>query len=243
MLKTMKADLHIHTCLSPCADLRMSPQAIAEQAKIKEIDILGICDHNSAENVPALIRAAGRYEISVLPGLEITSQEEVHILALFDQIKPAFKLQNMIYDNLPGENDEEAFGMQVVVNEKGEVLRFNNKLLIGASTLSVNEVVEAIHSLEGLAIASHIDREGFSLLGQLGFIPPDLNLDALEISPLTSYEEALEKFNPIYPLTSSSDAHFPEDIGKGFTSFYIEEASTEEIKKAFLNKDGRRIIN
>ena len=243
MLTAMKADLHIHTCLSPCADLRMSPQAIAKQAKIKEIDILGICDHNSAENVPALIHAAGRYEISVLPGLEVTSQEEVHILALFDQLEPAYELQTLIYENLPGENDEEAFGMQVVVNENGEVLRFNNKLLIGASTLSVNEVVEAIHALRGLAIAAHIDREGFSLLGQLGFIPPDLKLDALEIAPLTTRKEALEKFNPAYPLTFSSDAHYPEDIGKGFTTFYIKEVSTEEIKMAFLNKEGRRIIN
>jgi PHP family Zn ribbon phosphoesterase len=243
MLKTMKADLHIHTCLSPCADLRMSPQTIAEQAKIKEIDILGICDHNTAENVPALIRAAGRYEISVLPGLEVTSQEEVHILALFDRLEPAIELQGIIYDHLPGENDEEAFGMQVVVDENGEVLRFNNKLLIGASTLTVNEVVEAIHSLKGLAVASHVDREGFSLTGQLGFIPPDLNLDALEISPLTSRQEALEKFGASYPLTFSSDAHFPEDIGKSLTSFYITEASTEEIKKALSNTDGRRIIN
>lgn len=243
MLRTMKADLHIHTCLSPCADLRMSPQSIAEHAKIEEIDILGICDHNSAENVPALIRAAGRYEISVLPGLEVTSQEEVHILALFDRLEPAFKLQELIYNHLPGENDEEAFGMQVVVDEKGEILRFNNKLLIGASTLSVNEVVDAIHSLKGLAIAAHIDREGFSLVGQLGFIPPDLDLDALEISPLTTYQEAMEKFNPVHPLTFSSDAHFPEDVGNAFTSFYIKEASTAEIKKAFLNKDGRRIIN
>jgi PHP family Zn ribbon phosphoesterase len=243
MLKTMKADLHIHTCLSPCADLRMSPQAIAEQAKIKEIDILGICDHNSAENVPALIKAASLFEISILPGMEVTSQEEVHILALFDRLEPALKLQEIIYNNLPGENDEEAFGMQVVVDEKGDVLHFNNKLLIGASTLSINEVVETIHSLEGLAIASHVDREGFSLMGQLGFIPEDLGLDALEISPRTTYQEARGKFDPIFPLTMSSDAHYLEEIGKTTTTFFIESASTEEIKKALLSKDGRKIIN
>jgi PHP family Zn ribbon phosphoesterase len=239
----MKADLHIHTCLSPCAELEMSPMAIAEQAKIKEIEILGICDHNSAENVPALIKAASRYKICVLPGIEVTSQEEVHILALFDKLKDALKLQEIIYDNLPGENDEEAFGMQVVANEKGEVLRFNNKLLIGASTLSVEEVVETTHSLNGLAIAAHIDREGFSLIGQLGFIPDNLKLDALEISPLISYEEAREKFDYAYPLTCSSDAHFLEDIGRCFTSFYLEKGTTKEIKKAFMNENGRKILH
>jgi PHP family Zn ribbon phosphoesterase len=239
----MKADLHIHTCLSPCADLRMSPQAIAEQARIKEIDILGICDHNSVENVPALIKAASQFEISVFPGMEVTSQEEVHILALFDNLEPALELQKIIYSNLPGENDEEAFGMQVVVNEMGEVLRFNNRLLIGASTLSVSDVVNTIHSLEGLAIASHVDREGFSITGQLGFIPPGLGLDALEISSAMTYEEAKDKFDPVFPLTTSSDAHFLEDIGRAATTFYIKNASTEEIKKAFLNRDGRKIIN
>jgi predicted metal-dependent phosphoesterase TrpH len=117
MLRTMKADLHIHTCLSPCGELEMSPKGIAEQAKIKEIDILGICDHNSSENVPALIKAAQKYEIVVLPGMEVTSQEEVHILALFDELESALELQEIIYAHLHGENDEKAFGMQVVVNE------------------------------------------------------------------------------------------------------------------------------
>jgi PHP family Zn ribbon phosphoesterase len=243
MLKTLKADLHIHTCLSPCGELEMSPRGIAEQAKTKEIDILGICDHNSSENVPALIKAAQKYEIVVLPGMEVTSQEEVHILALFDELDAALQLQGIVYAHLHGENDEKTFGMQVVVNENNEVLRFNNKLLIGASTLPVEEVVKTIHALNGLAIASHIDREGFSLLGQLGFIPEGLALDALEISPAISYEEAMEKFHPPYPLTCASDAHFIQDIGKGTTSFYIQEGTTEEIKKALNNADGRKIIH
>jgi len=243
MLKALKADLHIHTCLSPCTELDMSPQAIAEQAKNMEIDILGICDHNSAENVPALIAAASRYQINVLPGLEVTSQEEVHILALFDDLEQALKLQELVYAHLPGENDEDAFGMQVVVNAEGEVLSFNNKLLIGASTLTVEEVAENIHALDGLAIASHIDREGFSLIGQLGFIPDHLELDALEISSRTSYAEALQKFNPRLPLTCASDAHYLSDIGKGFTTFYINEGTVKEIKKALLEEDGRKIVH
>jgi predicted metal-dependent phosphoesterase TrpH len=243
MLKAMKADLHIHTCLSPCTELDMSPQAIAEQAKKMEIDILGICDHNSAENVPALIKAAAAHQISVLPGLEVTSQEEVHILALFDDLEAALKLQEIVYARLPGENDEDAFGMQVVVNAEGEVLSFNNKLLIGASTLTVEEVVTNIHTLEGLAIAAHIDREGFSLIGQLGFIPDHLDLDAVEISSHTTFTEALHRFKPRLPLTCASDAHYLSDIGKGFTTFYIYEGTVKEIKKALREEDGRKIIH
>jgi PHP family Zn ribbon phosphoesterase len=243
MLKIFKADLHIHTCLSPCANLEMSPQGIPQQARQKSIDILGICDHNSAENVHAIQEAAAKYQISVLPGIEVTSQEEVHILALFDELEKALKLQEIIYENLPGENDENAFGLQVVVNEKGEVLDFNRKLLIGASTLTLEKIVEIVHLLEGIAIASHIDREGFSILGQLGFIPENLKLDAVEISPLISYEEAIKKFNPQFPITSSSDAHFLKDIGTSTTSFFLEAGTVEEIKKAFLNDQGRKIIN
>jgi hypothetical protein len=221
----------------------MSPAAIARQARMKKIDILGICDHNSAENVPAVIKAARRFKISVLAGMEVTSQEEVHVLALFDELDRALMLQDIVYKNLPGENDEKAFGMQVVVNEKGEVLRFNKKLLIGASTLSVDRVVQTIHSLNGLAIASHIDREGFSIIGQLGFIPESLKLDALEISPNTSYEEANKKFDFSYPLTSSSDAHRLDEIGKAVTTFLLEKGNTEEIRKAFRREEERKIIH
>ncbi|MBN2246750.1 MAG: PHP domain-containing protein [Candidatus Aminicenantes bacterium] len=243
MLKSLKADLHIHTCLSPCGDLKMSPANIAEKANIQNIDILGICDHNSAENVPAVMQAASRYKITVLPGLEVTSQEEIHILALFDELLFALKMQEVIYNNLPGENDEDAFGIQVVVNEAGEVLDFNKRLLIGASTLSVNEVVETIHNLNGLAIAAHIDRESFSLISQLGFIPPDLDLDALEISWRMDTQEAMERFRPDVSITRSSDAHFPEEIGRATTTFLIEQATTKEIKKALFGQEGRKLIH
>ena len=133
--------------------------------------------------------------------------------------------------------------MQVVVNAEGEVLRFNDKLLIGASTLTVEEVVGAIHDLDGLAIASHIDRQGFSLIGQLGFIPENLDLDALEISSAPAYTDALQKFYPRLPLTCASDAHYLREIGKGFTTFYINEGTVTEIKKALLEEDGRKIVH
>lgn len=243
MLRTYRADLHVHTCLSPCGDLEMSPHKIANQAKIKELDILGICDHNSAENTPALMKAAEKFDIRVLPGLEVTSQEEVHILALFDKVKPALALQDIVYAHLPGENDERAFGMQVIVNHRGDVLGFNKRLLIGASTLTLEEVVATIHSLNGLAVASHIDREGFSLIGQLGFIPDHLELDALEISPRMSFSEAQAKFAPHLPIISSSDAHFLNEIGIGTTTFLLQAGTLDEIKMAFLNARGRKIIH
>lgn len=186
-----RADLHIHTCLSPCADLLITPYRIVEKAASLGLNIIAICDHNSAENVEVAKRVAKEKGINAISGIEITSSEEVHILGLFGDIEDALKMQDIVYENLQlGENDEEVFGMQVIVNEKDEVLDFNKRLLIGATRLSVNKIVETIHSLGGLAIAAHIDREGFGIIGQLGFIPPELKLDALEISPNISTEEA-----------------------------------------------------
>jgi len=243
MLRCFKADLHIHTCLSPCTELDMSPMRILTAAKKKEIDIIGICDHNSSENSLAVMNAAKKMNINVFPGMEVTSQEEVHVLALFDEIENALKLQEYVYENLPGENDEEAFGMQIIVNEKEEVLGSNNKLLIGATTIPLEKIIQTIHSLNGIAIASHIDRESFSIISQLGFIPDNLELDALEISPSITPEEAKKRYSNDYPITYSSDAHYPDDIGKAFTSFLLKDATLTEVKKALKNKDGRKLIH
>lgn len=239
----VKTDLHIHTCLSPCAELSMSPRKIAAQAKEKAIEIIGISDHNSAENVPALIEAARPYSIKVIPGIEVTTKEEVHLLALFADLESAFNFQEQIYAHLPGENDPDLYGWQVVANERDEVLHFNPRLLIGATTLSLEEIVNLIHLKGGLAIACHIDRPGFSLLGQLGFIPAGLPLDALEISPRLSLEEAKKKFNYPYPLVTFSDAHRLKDIGSATTSFLLEDLTFEEIILALKGQKGRKIFN
>lgn len=243
MLRTVKTDLHIHTCLSPCAELSMSPRKIAAQAKEKSIDIIGISDHNSAENVPALMEAAKPYSIKVIPGIEVTTKEEVHLLALFADLEAAFHFQEEIYAHLPGENDPDLYGWQVVANEKDEVLHFNPRLLIGATTLNLEETVHLIHVHGGLVIACHIDREGFSLLGQLGFIPADLPLDALEISPRLGLEEAKKKFNFGYPLVTFSDAHRLKEIGSATTSLLIGDLTFEEICLAFKGQAGRKILN
>ena len=201
MLRKFKADLHIHTCLSPCTELNMSPKGILTAAKKKGIDILGICDHNSSENSLAIMKAAKKMHIHILPGMEVTSEEEVHVLALFDNIGNALKLQEHVYQNLPGKNDEKTFGMQVIVNEKEEVLGFSDKLLIGATTIPLDNVLRLIHTFEGLAIAAHINREAFSIISQLGFVPDNLELDALEISSSITIEEAKKKYSYNYPIT------------------------------------------
>ena len=244
MLNKIKADLHIHTCLSPCGDTTMTPAMIVKQAKSKGLDVIGICDHNSSENVKVIKNIGDNNNLKVLGGMEVTSQEEVHILALFDDVKNLSKLQKIVYENLKGENDEELFGYQLVVDEQDEIVDLNKKLLIGATELTVDEIVEHIHSLNGLAVASHVDRERFSLIGQLGFIPEGLDLDGLELSPRYMSEKKSLEFpmSAGFPLVTFSDAHYIDDIGKTSTTFLINEITVSELKIALKNKDGRSIL-
>ena len=239
-----RADLHIHTCLSPCAELSMTPSRIVERAASLGINILAVCDHNTVEHVEVTSNIAKKKGIRVIAGIEINSSEEVHVLGLFENMTDAYSMQAVVYANLPGENNEDAFGMQVLVNESEEVLGSNSRLLIGATELSVNRIVELIHTFNGLAVASHIDREGFGIIGQLGFIPEGIEFDALEISCRTSRSKAQEMFGPYshIPWITSSDAHSIEDIGRGSTWFVMEHSTFEEMKFALKGTEGRKVI-
>ncbi len=222
----------------------MSPSAIVKTASEKGLDIIAVTDHNSAENVSAAKKAAENTYLKVLAGMEITSSEEAHIIALFDDMEGIMKLQEIVYENLmPGENDEKRFGEQIVVNEIDEVLDFNKRLLIGATSLPAQTIVDTIHTLGGLAIASHIDRDAFSIVSQLGFIPEDLKFDALEMSPRMDREKAQLLFGHYnsFAWITSSDAHWLKDMGTRTTSFLMNAPTVEEIKLAFKNIGGRRV--
>lgn len=238
-MREFRADLHIHSCLSPCAGLEMSPRNIVSEAKRKGLQMIGICDHNSAENVPAVEKNAAREGITVIGGMEVTTREEVHILALFGTHESLFSLQEIVYENLHGTNDEKLYGEQVVVDEEENVLGFSDKLLIGATDITIEQLVELIHERDGLAIAAHVDREGFGIIGQLGFIPEGLLLDALELAD-PSKRDSIPQAKPL-PFISSSDAHKLEDVGRRSTKFWMETADTVEMRRCLSGIEGRRM--
>ena len=242
-MRRVRADLHIHSCLSPCADLDMSPRAVVERSLEVGLKLIAICDHNSAENVEAAIRAGAAAGLVVLAGMEINCREEVHSLALFDRSEQALELQELVYRRLKGSNRPELFGDQVVVNEHDEVEGFNDRLLIGATQLGLYEVVREVHRLGGLSIASHVDRPSFSVLSQLGFLPPDLAFDALEISPRMKREEIGRILPPPagFPVVTFSDAHFLKDVGTPATILRVAQPCWEELRLA-LREEGSRAI-
>jgi len=243
MLRLWRADLHIHTCLSPCAEDEMTPRAIVEQARKKGLDLIAICDHNATENAEAVAAAGRRVGLAVSLGIEITTREEVHILGLFDRPADLENVQEHVYAYLKGENRPDVFGRQVVVNEEGKTLHENERLLIGACDLALDEVVGLIGSHGGCAIASHIDREAFGLIGQLGFVP-EMDLDGLEVSPRMTVQEAREKFarGIEIPVIRFSDAHRLNEIGQATTVFEIAAGNVTEVRLALRGAQGRRIV-
>jgi len=222
----------------------MYPRAVVAMSLARRLDIIAICDHNSSENVQYVVKCAEGTGLTVLAGMEIMSSEEVHILALFDKLENLNPLQDLVYRNLPGKNDEDVFGCQAIVNEHDEVEGLSEKLLIGATTLPLQQVVGEISRFGGLAIAAHIDRESFGVIGQLGFIPDDLALDALEISSRTGLAGARRRWPELarFAFIESSDSHIITDIGKGITRALLEEATTAELRMAFGKKGGRCIL-
>ena len=243
-MRIVSADLHIHTCLSPCATLDMTPRKIVEQAQKKNVEIIAITDHNSAENTGSVMAAAQDTELYVIPGIEVTTSEEAHIVGLFENTLDALSMQTLVYEHLqPGENDDDLFGMQVIANAFDEVEGMNRRLLIGATNLGLSEVIDAIHKLNGLAVAAHIDRQAFSIISQLGFIPEGVDLDAVEISRRMTLTQARTCFKEYERLAfiTSSDAHDILDVGISPTNFLMTGPDMAELRLALKGTGGRKI--
>ena len=222
----------------------MYPRAVVERARAAGLDVIAVTDHNSAENAAAVAEAAAGTGLAVLPGLELATEEEAHILGLFEAGADLGPLLAIIYENLPDVPSKRSFIKDQVIVDAGDgVTGFNPHCLIGATRLAVHEAVRLIHAHGGLAIASHIDRETFSIISQLGFIPPDLELDAVEVSPLMTYAQARTAYEPLfrYPLVRFSDAHRPEEIGRAVMEFLLARPSLEEIRKALAGREGREV--
>lgn len=241
-----KIDLHIHTALSPCADGEMTPPKIVHAARAKGLAMIAVTDHNSAANVTAVAEAAADSGIVVVPGMEVQTREEVHLICLFETTAQAVAAQDFIQQNMPPlKNNAKVFGSQPVLDSKGRPVREEERLLLTSADLSVEDVVSEVTRLGGICIPAHVDRPSYSLLAGLGFIPPELDVAAVEISRHTNAEEARFLFPVLKNLTviGSSDAHMLPDIGIQHTYINIEgPPSFGELKLALENRSGRKVV-
>ncbi len=245
-MNRFRADLHNHTLLSPCGDIEMTPGFIVRTALRKGYDIIGITDHNTTVQAREIRRMVGEGEPYILCGAEITTREEVHCLAFADSGESLDALQNFLDDSLPKiPNDEEVFGYQLAVNGAEDVIYEAPYLLISAIDRSIEEVAAFVASIGGIFIPAHIDKPQNSVISQLGFVPPDLPFDALEISArcdldgLLARNPYLKKLGPAF--IRSSDAHYPEDFCRAVTCFNMPCRDFEEIRKALHGEDGRSV--
>lgn len=216
-------DLHVHTALSPCGDDDMTPNNIVNMALLKGLDLIAITDHNSCANVEAVIDAGRNKGLMVIPGIEVQSKEEVHLICLFKKLEQALEFGELIYESLSNiPNNEELFGNQLIMDASDNVIGKLEKLLLTSSTYSISEVFELTSKYGGMCIPAHIDRQGYSIISNLGFIPPNLKVDAVEISKKLKLESALEKmpFIKSYKHIVSSDAHYLWDISE--REYFVE---------------------
>lgn len=242
MLKWYKADLHIHTVLSPCADLSMGPRDIVHRALSRKIDCIAITDHNSAENVRAVVGAAEGFPLCVIPGMEVYVREEAHMICLFPDLEHLIEFQAFVYEHiLDGEYDERMFGPQIICDRDENIIGKSTRFLALPLTASLNSVAGEVLKAGGLFYPAHIDRQANSILRTLGFIPANLQIDALEIS--SSLETARKRVPLLrdteYTLIRASDAHDIEQIGSAVTYIMCEQPSFTELARAIKRADGR----
>ncbi|MEJ6951838.1 PHP domain-containing protein [Natronospora cellulosivora (SeqCode)] len=214
-LSPLACDLHIHSCLSPCADILMTPGNIIKKALQEELDIIAIADHNAAGNVEVTMKLAEDTKLSILPAMEVESSEEVHLLCYFDKLHALLEWEDIVRANLPEMmNDEETFGYQLITDENDEYIAKEDSLLATATGLTVKEIVDKVTVLDGIVVPSHLDRPYNSLLANLGFIPNDLELSLFELSKNVDPDVFLNKFPFLndYFYIVSSDSHYLDDI-------------------------------
>jgi 3',5'-nucleoside bisphosphate phosphatase len=237
-LRSLRVDLHIHTVASPCAEIEMLPSLVVERAIELGLDCIAITDHNTAENVAAVQHCAEGKHLVVIPGMEVQTREEAHVLCLFDTLAQVLQWQERVYAALPSlQNREDVFGSQLVVDENDQFVRMLDRMLLVATNLSVDQVVDNVKQLGGIAIAAHVDRQAYSLLTVLGFIPHDLGLVGLEISRATRVSEARTRFPLLrdWPLVTNSDAHRLGDLRVGM-QLRVADTSVRELELAIGNR-------
>ncbi len=212
-------DLHMHSCLSPCAEDEMTPNNICNMALIKGLELIAVTDHNSVRQLPAMQAAAEKTGIKLLYGCELESSEEVHMLGLFGTLEKAMSMQPWIDSRMPGiPNDESFFGKQEIMNGDDEIIGIEKDLLIVSLTATLDECAQAVHERGGRVVLAHVLDRKNSVTTQLGFIPMDLKYDGLEVKREEQIDEVLKRHPWIKRSDTEwfidSDAHTLIDISE-----------------------------
>ncbi len=231
-MKKYTYDFHIHSCLSPCGDMDMTPNNIVNMAQIMECDIIAITDHNTVQNAPALMKVGDSADVLVIPGMELCTMEEAHVVCLFATLEGALEFEKYVKtQSLPMENDESVFGTQVIMNELDEEIGREKQMLINSTFISVNDIDTLVKQYGGVAFPAHIDKNSYSVIASLGAIPPEANFGYVEVTGKCD----IEKFTLLHPeiegkgVLINSDAHYLENMNPEPSVIELEELSREAV--------------
>lgn len=222
----LAVDLHIHSCLSPCSDDDMTPNNIVNMASLKGLDIIAITDHNSTGNCRSVIDAGKDLELLIVPGMELCTTEEIHLLCLFPSLESADEFGREVYDTLaPLKNREDIFGSQVLRDRFDIETGHEERLLAVASGMDAETAVARVRALGGAVIPAHINRESYSMLNTLGTIPPEYGFVYLECNKQCNMEAFLKDHPELASgrFIRSSDAHFLWELLERESFLELEE--------------------
>jgi PHP family Zn ribbon phosphoesterase len=235
-------DLHLHTVLSACAEVEMIPPLIVRRALALDLDAIAVTDHNSTANVRAVMEAAQGTELTVLPGMEVQTREEVHMICLFDTLDQVDIWQQAVSAALPNaQNNARVFGARYVVDATGDYLYTEERLLATSTSFSVEQVAEQVNALGGICLPAHVDRPSYSILSNLGFVPPGLQIAGIEITRLTTPRKLVQLFPALghYGVIVNGDAHRLGDMGAR-TQVQVQALTVSELSMALAGLNGRK---
>lgn len=225
-------DLHIHSCLSPCGDDEMTPYNLVNMAKVLGFDIIALTDHNSTKNCRAAVEAGRRAGITVVPGAELCTSEEIHVVCLFPSIDAAEDFEKFIEKNIPKiKNKPHIFGNQLVMDSADSVLEREETLLTTASFISIDDAPALVEKYGGVCFPAHIDRTSYSIISSLGTFSESLKVNCFELTPRADEKQYLEK----YPGTRgklilrNSDAHYLENMPLPENTLDLRENSAKAL--------------
>jgi len=211
----------------------MTPNNIINMSILKGLDVIAVTDHNSCENVKACMACAENKPLLVIPGIEVETAEEIHVICLFPDLKYAEEMQAWVYCHLPGiSNNESVFGTQLVMNANDDVVSIEKRLLLTSTAISINQIFEVVErKLNGVAIPAHIDRQAYSILSSFGVMPEDININCVEIADQAREADLLQRHRTLNDLKRiySSDAHYLGNISERENFIEVDIMSAENI--------------
>ena len=201
-------DLHMHSCLSPCGADDMTPNNLVNMAYLAGLQVIAVADHNTTRNVPAAVRVGQQVGVLVVPAMELTTKEDIHVLCLLPDVERAEALRQYVYARLPQrKNRPKAFGHQYVMDENDEILEEEPQLLSFGADIGIYEVKALLERFDGLAVPAHIDRASYSLIGVMGLVDQEMGFRVYETTLGCDRQTLMEKYRFSGGFISNSDAH------------------------------------